>query len=409
MMSFFKQIKICFVFLLINFGQTSADDYYLGGMFTQHYRDGVYAEWGKYSRLGAKIAIMHINDEDRLDGDKILMPDENIIDYHCWNENVELMTESLIRKNVLAIIGAECSDPAVIMANTSSKANIPIISYGANAAKLSNKKKFPYFLRVITPSEKYERYLLDLASNYGANKIAFFHTTDSWGEGAAIVVMEAAKKKNIRIMKTFSFPREASQEHIDSLVRELKEIDLKHIFLTSPTPDTVRFFKAINKYGLNNPRYFIYASEMILNNTPMDAIEGAIGYFSPVAGISDSKKLDYYIKAYEELTGLTADFNSANFIYSVLSYDQVILVSEAIKSTKKKNLEVTSENVMSQLRLANFQGASGEISFENGSNDRLNMPVKIMKFLGKNDKDQMSFIPIASTDAVTGRLKIITQ
>ena len=337
------------------------------------------------------------------------MPDENIIDYHCWNENVELMTESLIKKNVLAIIGAECSDPAVIMANTSSKANIPIISYGANAAKLSNKKKFPYFLRVITPSEKYERYLLDLASNYGANKIAFFHTTDSWGEGAAMVVMDAAKKKNIRIMKTFSFPRDASQEHIDSLVRELKEIDLKHIFLTSPTPDTVRFFKAINKYGLNNPEYFIYASEMILNNTPMDAIEGAIGYFSPVAGISGSKKLDYYIETYEELTGMNADFNSANFIYSVLSYDQVILVSEAIKSTKKKNLEVTSENIMSQLRLANFQGASGEISFENGSNDRLNMPVKIMKFLGKNDRDQMSFIPIANTDAVTGHLKIITQ
>ena len=65
--------------------------------------------------------------------------------------------------------------------------------------------------------------------------------------------------------------------------------------------------------------------------------------------------------------------------------------------------------IRDRLRLANFQGASGEISFENGSNDRLNMPVKIMKFLGKNDKDQMSFIPIASTDAVTGRLKIITQ
>ena len=119
--------------------------------------------------------------------------------------------------------------------------------------------------------------------------------------------------------------------------------------------------------------------------------------------------MDYYIEAYEELTGLNADFNSANFIYSVLSYDQVILVSEAIKSTKKKNLEVTSENIMSQLRLANFQGASGEISFENGSNDRLNMPVKIMKFLGKNDRDQMSFIPIANTDGGTGHLKIITQ
>ena len=98
MMSFLKQIKLCFVLLSIILGQASADVYYLGGMFTQHYRDGTYAEWGKYSRLGANIAIKHVNNDDLLDGDKIFMPDENIIDYHCWNENVELMTQSLIKK-----------------------------------------------------------------------------------------------------------------------------------------------------------------------------------------------------------------------------------------------------------------------------------------------------------------------
>ena len=407
-MSFLKQIKICFVLLSIILGQASADVYYLGGMFTQHYRDGTYAEWGKYSRLGANIAIKHVNDGDLLDGDKILMPDENIIDYHCWNENVELMTQSLIKKNVLAIVGAECSDPAVLMANVAADENVPIISYGANASVLSSEKNFPWFIRVITPSKKYEKHLLDLASKYGAKEIAVFHTTDTWGTGGAIALQNAATEMNINIARVFSFPRDASQTIIDDHIKALSETNLKNIFLISPTPDTVKFFKGINKYNLNKPEYKFYASEMILNNTPMDAIEGAIGYFSPIAGLPDSEELDDYVKMYEKLMGETADLNSANFVYSVLSYDQILLVSEAIKSTKIKNLEVSRKNIMSELRQVSFFGASGKISFQNGSNDRLNMSINIMKFTGKKD-GKMRFTRIAQTDTIFNELRLIKE
>ena len=408
MMSFLKQIKLCFVLLSIILGQASADVYYLGGMFTQHYRDGTYAEWGKYSRLGANIAIKHVNDDDLLDGDKIFMPDENIIDYHCWNENVELMTQSLIKKNVLAIVGAECSDPAVLMANTAADKNVPIISYGANASVLSSEKNFPWFLRVITPSKKYEKHLLDLASKYGAKEIAVFHTTDTWGTGGALALQNAATEMNINIARVFSFPRDTSQTIIDDHIKALSETNLKHIFLISPTPDTVKFFKGINKYDLNKSEYKFYASEMILNNTPMDAIEGATGYFSPIAGLPDSEELDNYVKMYEKLSGETADLNSANFIYSVLSYDQILLVSEAIKLTKIKNLEVSRKNIMSELRQVNFFGASGKISFQNGSNDRLNMPINIMKFTGKKD-GKMRFTRIAQTDTIFNELRLIKE
>ena len=407
-MSFLKQIKLCFVLLSIILGQASADVYYLGGMFTQHYRDGTYAEWGKYSRLGVNIAIKHVNDDDLLDGDKIFMPDENIIDYHCWNENVELMTQSLIKKNVLAIVGAECSDPAVLMANTAADENVPIISYGANASVLSSEKNFPWFVRVITPSKKYEKHLLDLASKYGAKEIAVFHTTDTWGTGGALALQNAAIEMNINIDRVFSFPRDTSQTIIDDHIKALSETNLKHIFLISPTPDTVKFFKGINKYDLNKSEYKFYASEMILNNTPMDAIDGATGYFSPIAGLPDSEELDNYVKMYEKLSGETADLNSANFIYSVLSYDQILLVSEAIKLTKIKNLEVSSKNIMSELRQVNFFGASGKISFQNGSNDRLNMPINIMKFTGKKD-GKMRFTRIAQTDTIFNELRLIKE
>ena len=46
-----------------------AEIYDLGGLYTQHYRDGRYADWGKYSRLGAQLAIKKINTTNMLGDD----------------------------------------------------------------------------------------------------------------------------------------------------------------------------------------------------------------------------------------------------------------------------------------------------------------------------------------------------
>ena len=86
-----KIFKYYFPILILATSFAYPETYELGGMYTQHYRDGRYAEWGKYSRLGAKIAIETINKSNMLSGDKISMLSENIIDYNCWTENVDLM------------------------------------------------------------------------------------------------------------------------------------------------------------------------------------------------------------------------------------------------------------------------------------------------------------------------------
>ena len=171
----------------------------------------------------------------------------------------------------------------------------------------------------------------------------------------------------------------------------------------------MKFFRSVNTFDLNKKGYSFYASELILSDTPDDVISGAAGYFAPIAGLSISPELNEYIKNYESFTGETADLNSGNFIYSVLSYDHIILIANAIKLLKLNDLDVSGENIIDYIRQVDFIGASGRISYKNGSNDREFAPIKIMNFHGKNKDGKMVFKPVAQTDKRTGELKIFGE
>ena len=118
-----------------------AEVYDLGGMYTYHYRDGRYANWGDFALQGAQLAIDEINNSKMLGNDALRMSHENIIDYHCWPENAGLMADTLMKKsNILVITGADCSGPAVKISEMANIHRIPVISNGANASNLSSIK-----------------------------------------------------------------------------------------------------------------------------------------------------------------------------------------------------------------------------------------------------------------------------
>ena len=396
----------CLLAIIFVHNTLQAEIFDLGGMYTQHYRDGRYADWGKYSRIGAQIAINRVNESKLLGEDKLRMMPENIIDYHCWIENVDVMVKTLTEKPIIAITGAECSDPAVIMANLGALYDIPIISYGANASKLSSASEYPWFVRVVSPSETYEGYLIKLVAHFNIKDIAYFHTTDAWGEGANQVVQSTAKKNNINIIKKYAFARDTSQTILDTYIKELKTLGIKHIVITTPTPDTVKIFKAIHKYGMNLPGNSLYAAELILDNEDLDAVNGSIGYFAPIAKLYRTEVLDAYINDFKLYTGESINIESGNFIYSALSYDHIMLIANTIKLIKNEKTAVNRNNIQQFMKKVNFEGASGNISFSPGSNDRLNMPIQIMNSHGVNIDGKMNFVQIAEINQKTGQLEV---
>ena len=55
-----------------------AETFELGGMYTYHYRDGRYADWGDLAREGAWLAVDEVNDSGMLGDDVLsLKPEEH--------------------------------------------------------------------------------------------------------------------------------------------------------------------------------------------------------------------------------------------------------------------------------------------------------------------------------------------
>lgn len=397
-------LAIC---LLSPFSMAAAEIFDLGGMYTYHYHDGRYADWGDYALHGAHIAIEEINASGLLGGDQIRLKRENTIDYHCWPERAALMAETLMRKDILVMTGVDCSGPAVEIANVAARYKVPAISNGANASMLSSAQEFPWFVRVVTPSETYEGYLIDVAAHFGVTEIAYFYTTDAWGLGARRVIQEYAKRRGISIAKEYGFPRDTDYVTIEKYVTEVKEAGIRHIVITGPTPDTVSVFRALHALDMNKPGNTFYAAEMISADESPEAVKGSLGYFAPMSKLPESEKQKTFRIALESRLQGAVDPNSKAFFYGALSYDHILAVAYAIKSIKDDGETVDRINMMDYLRKMDFEGATGRISLVPGTNDRANMPVQIFNSHGyKADRKTVNFVPVGSVNPETGELSL---
>jgi ABC-type branched-subunit amino acid transport system substrate-binding protein len=385
----------------------SATTYDLGGMYTYHYRDGRYADWGDYALQGARIAIDEVNASGILGEDKIRLKPENTIDYHCWPDNAALMTETLMQKDILVLTGADCSGPAVEMAKVAERYGVPVISNGANASELSSTEAYPWFVRVVSPSEAYEGYLVDVAAHYGAQQIAHLHTTDAWGMGARRVIDDYAERHGIKVAKRYGYARDTGLDVIRPHLEEIRKAGIRDIVMTGPTPDTVVFFRGLSALGMNEPGYRFYTAEMISADEGADAVYGGFGYLAPMVELRPSEILSRFRQALESRLGHEVDSSSKAFFYGALSYDHILAVAYAIRDIKADGKKVDRENMLTYLRRMDFEGATGRIRIEPGSNDRADMPIQIVNNQGyKADGKTVNFVSVGRVDPETGKLHL---
>jgi len=377
-------------------------------MYTLRYHDGRNADWGDLALTGARLALDEIRASGLLGADHLEMRDENVVDYHCWPEGAERIAEDLFKRDILAVTGVDCSDPAERIAKVAEHYRKPAISYGANAASLSSPAEFPFFFRVVTPSSSYERYLVDVAAHYKLKRFALFYTTEAWGLGACRVVQAAAREAGLEVVAEYGYPRDTPLEIVSRHVAAVKTGGIRTIFITMPTPDTVIVFRALAELDMNRRGTAIFASEMISADEKPDAVSGALGYLAPMTKLSPSPKLDAFRGRLERTIARSVDQNSKAFSYAVLGYDHILAVGRALKNARDAGEQaITGESLMAHLRRVDFEGASGRISLSPGTNDRALMAVEILNCRGYGeDGKTVRFVPVGGIDPLTGVLTL---
>ncbi|XP_020389965.2 extracellular calcium-sensing receptor-like [Rhincodon typus] len=125
--------------------------------------------------------------------------------------------------NVAAIIGCDSSTSSIAAATTVGTFGIPMISYFATCACLSDKQEYPTFFRTI-PSDKYQSKLLaELVKTFGWNWIGTVRSNTDYGNFGMRTFIEEAQKIGVCIAYSESFYRTDSADKISKIVQVMKE------------------------------------------------------------------------------------------------------------------------------------------------------------------------------------------
>ncbi|XP_048398207.2 extracellular calcium-sensing receptor-like [Stegostoma tigrinum] len=125
--------------------------------------------------------------------------------------------------NVAAIIGCDSSTSSIAAARTVGTFGIPMISYFATCACLSDKQEYPTFFRTI-PSDKYQSKLLaKLVKTFGWNWIGTVRSNTDYGNFGMRTFIEEAQKIGVCIAYSESFYRTDPADKISKIVQVMRE------------------------------------------------------------------------------------------------------------------------------------------------------------------------------------------
>uniref|UniRef100_A0A3Q1IAV4 G-protein coupled receptor family C group 6 member A n=1 Tax=Anabas testudineus TaxID=64144 RepID=A0A3Q1IAV4_ANATE len=129
---------------------------------------------------------------------------------------------------VMAVVGSSISEISIAIARQLTLKMIPQISYSSTAAILSDKSRFPSFMRTI-PNDKYQTAaMVSLLSTYGWNWVGIITTDGDYGKSALDNFMSQASEKGICVAFRSILPQSVSSQDVDSAITQTAKIILQN-------------------------------------------------------------------------------------------------------------------------------------------------------------------------------------
>uniref|UniRef100_A0A8B9J4A3 G-protein coupled receptors family 3 profile domain-containing protein n=1 Tax=Astyanax mexicanus TaxID=7994 RepID=A0A8B9J4A3_ASTMX len=123
---------------------------------------------------------------------------------------------------VQAIIGDTASSPCMAIAKSIGPFSFPIISHYATCECLSDKKKYPSFLRTIPSDYHQSRALAEMVKHFGWTWVGALRTDDDYGNSGMATFTKVAEQLGVCLEYSLPFFRTYSQEKILRIAEQIK-------------------------------------------------------------------------------------------------------------------------------------------------------------------------------------------
>ncbi|KAK2847360.1 hypothetical protein Q5P01_010359 [Channa striata] len=218
------------------------------------------------------------------------------------NEVVSVQSAAPCTKpaQVQAIIGETSSSPCMAIATAIGPFYIPMISHFATCACLSDKTKYPSFLRTI-PSDYYQsRALAQLVKHFGWTWVGAIRTNDDYGNNGMAIFTETAQQLGICLEYSVSFFRTDPPNKIQKIIEIIKRSTSKVIVAFLSRLDLDVLVYKLSDHNLTGYQWvgsegWIFDSEAAEMNRH-HILDGAIGLSMPKANVSGMERFIIDVK-----------------------------------------------------------------------------------------------------------------
>ncbi|XP_061683501.1 extracellular calcium-sensing receptor-like [Syngnathoides biaculeatus] len=201
---------------------------------------------------------------------------------------------------VQAIVGETASSPCMAIATVIGPFHIPLISHFATCACLSDKVKYPSFLRTI-PSDYYQsRALAQLVKYFGWTWVGAIRTNDDYGNNGMATFTETARQLGICLEFSVSFFRMDPPDKLKKIIDVIKVSTSKVIVAFLSHMDLEVLIHQLSHHNLTGYQWvgtesWIFDSQMAaMDQTHI--LDGAIGLAIPKAHVSGMREFMLDIK-----------------------------------------------------------------------------------------------------------------
>ncbi|KAM9318691.1 extracellular calcium-sensing receptor-like [Pholidichthys leucotaenia] len=223
---------------------------------------------------------------------------------------------------VQAIMGETSSSPSTAIATVLGPIFIPLISHFATCACLSDKTKYPSFLRTV-PSDYYQsRALAHLVKHFGWTWVGAIRTNDDYGNNGMATFTEIAEELGICLEYSVSFFRTDPSDKIRKIINTIKSSTSKVIVAFLSHMDMDVLIHELSHHNLTGYQWVGSESWIFDSQTAAldkhHILDGAIGLSIPKAHVSGLREFMLDVKPLnssdnEMLTGFWEALFSCKF------------------------------------------------------------------------------------------------
>ncbi|XP_056905985.1 extracellular calcium-sensing receptor-like [Takifugu flavidus] len=201
---------------------------------------------------------------------------------------------------VQAIMGETASSPCMAIATVIGPFHIPLISHFATCACLSDKNKYPSFLRTI-PSDHYQsRALAQLVKHFGWTWVGAIRTNDDYGNNGMATFIETAEELGICVEYSVAVFRTDPLDKIRQIIDIIKASTSRVIVAFMANKDMDVLLSEMSQHNLTGYQWVGSESWISDSHTAaMDVhhiLDGAVGLSIPKAHVTGMKEFILDVK-----------------------------------------------------------------------------------------------------------------